>query len=147
VPTYRDSAKFDWDVAALPQSDQPASILHADAYCMPSASKNKEAAWKFIEYANSVEGQTIVAETGRTVPSLIAVAQSPAFLDPNAKPASSQVFLDGIPTIRALPIHPNWAEIEETASQELTRGFYGETDLYDALMRAVQRTEEYFSVK
>ena len=147
VPTYRDSAKFDWDVAALPQNSQPATILHSDAYCLPAASKNKGAAWKFIEYANSVEGQTIVAETGRTVPSLISVAQSTAFLDPNSRPASSQVFLDVIPTIRALPIHPNWAEIEETASQELARGFYGETDVYDAMMRAVQRTEEYFSVK
>ena len=147
VPTYRESAKFDWDVAPLPQKDRPATILHADAYCLPSASKNKEAAWKFIEYANSVEGQTIVAETGRTVPSLISVANSPAFLDPDAKPANSQVFLDVIPSMRALPIHPNWAEIEETASQELARGFYGETDVYDAMLRAAQRANEYFFVK
>ena len=147
VPAYRESANFDWDVAPLPQNKTQATILHADAYCMPSASKNKDAAWTFIEYANSVEGQTIVAETGRTVPSLIAVANSPAFLDPSAKPASSQVFLDVIPTIRALPVHPNWAEIEDTASEELARGFYGETDAYDAMLRAVQRTRDYFNLK
>lgn len=147
VPTYRESANFDWDVAPLPRNKTQATILHADAYCMPSASKNKVAAWTFIEYANSIEGQTIVAETGRTVPSLISVANSPAFLDPNSKPASSQVFLDVIPTIRALPIHPNWAEIEDTASEELARGFYGETDAYDAMLRAVQRTRDYFNIK
>ena len=147
VPTYRESANFDWDVAPLPQNKTQATILHADAYCMPSASRNKEAAWTFIEYANSVEGQTIVAETGRTVPSLIAVANSSAFLDPGAKPASSQVFLDVIPTIRALPVHPNWAEIEDTASEELARGFYGETDAYDAMLRTVQRTRDYFNLK
>jgi multiple sugar transport system substrate-binding protein len=147
VPTYRESAKFDWDVAALPQNKTQATILHSDAYCLPSASKNKEAAWAFIEYANAVEGQTIVAETGRTVPSLIAVANSPAFLDPNAKPANSQVFLDVIPFIHALPIHPNWAEIEDTASEELARGFYGEVDAYEAMLRTVQRTKEYFAVK
>ena len=147
VPTYRDSAKFDWDVAALPQLKEPATILHSDAYCLPSASKNKDAAWAFIEYANSVEGQTVIAETGRTVPSLISVANSPAFLDQNSKPVNSRVFLDVIPSIRALPIHPNWAEIEEIASEELARGFYGETDVYDAMLRAVQRTEEYFNLK
>ena len=147
VPTYRESANFDWDVAPLPQNKTQATILHADAYCMPSASRNKEAAWTFIEYANSVEGQTIVAETGRTVPSLIAVANSSAFLDPSAKPASSPVFLDVIPTIRALPVHPNWAEIEDTASEELARGFYGETDAYDAMLRTVQRTRDYFNLK
>ncbi|MBI5943101.1 MAG: sugar ABC transporter substrate-binding protein [Chloroflexi bacterium] len=147
VPTYRESADFDWDVAALPQKDVPASILHADAYCLPSASKNKPAAWTFIEYANSVEGQTIIAGTGRTVPSLISVANSPAFLDPNAKPANSRVFLDTIPFIRALPIHPNWAEVEETASEEIMRAFYGEASVNDAMLRAVQLSQEIFFEK
>lgn len=147
VPTYRESAAFDWDVASLPQNEIQATILHSDAYCLPSASKNKAAAWAFIEYANAVEGQTIVAETGRTVPSLISVANSPAFLDPNTKPANSRVFLDIIPFIRALPIHPNWAEIEDTASEELRRGFYGEVDVFQAMRGAVQRTNEYFLVK
>jgi multiple sugar transport system substrate-binding protein len=144
VPTYRESAAFEWDVAALPQKDVPVSILHADAYCLPSASRNKDAAWAFIEYANSDEGQTIIAGTGRTVPSLISVANSPAFLDPNAKPANSRLFLDTIPFIRALPIHPNWAEIEDTASEEFARAFYGQADIQDALQRAVLRTREYF---
>ncbi|MEW6403592.1 MAG: sugar ABC transporter substrate-binding protein [Chloroflexota bacterium] len=144
VPTYRESAAFDWDVAALPQSFFQANILHADAYCLPSASKNKEAAWAFIEFANSPEGQTLIARTGRTVPSLITVANSPAFLDPNVKPASSQVFLDVIPTLRALPVHPNWAEVEEIASEELQRAFYGEADVTEAMQRAVLRTREYF---
>jgi len=144
VPTYRESAAFDWDVAALPQSELQANILHADAYCLPSASKNKDAAWAFIEFANSVEGQTIIARTGRTVPSLISVANSPEFLDPNVKPANSRVFLDVIPTIRALPVHPNWAEIEDIASEELALAFYGEIAVQDAMQRAILRTREYF---
>ncbi|MBI5935330.1 MAG: sugar ABC transporter substrate-binding protein [Chloroflexi bacterium] len=147
VPTYRESAQFDWDVAALPQNKEQAGILHADAYCLPSASKNKDAAWVFIEYANSVEGQTIVAASGRTVPSLIAVANSCAFLDPNAKPANSRVFLDTIPFIHALPVHRFWVDIEDTASAEIARAFYGETPVYDALFRAIERTGEYFKLK
>ena len=81
------------------------------------------------------------------MPSLISVANSPAFLDPNAKPANSRVFLDTIPYLRAFPVHPNWAEIEELASEELEYGFYGETDVYTAMRNAVQRTREYFIVK
>ncbi len=147
VPTIREAAKFDWDVAALPQEKTAATILHADGYCLPSASKNKDAAWVFIEFANSAEGQTILAQTGRTVPSLISIAESPVFLDPSNKPAHSQVFLDVIPTMRVLPLHPAWADIEDTATQEITRGFYGETDPYDAMLRAVQRTRDYFTGK
>jgi len=144
VPTYREAAAFDWDVAALPQNKEQAGILHADAYCLPSVSKNKEAAWVFIEFANSVEGQTIVAASGRTVPSLIAVANSPAFLNPNAKPANSRVFLDTIPFIHALPVIPYWVEVEDTASSEIGLAFYGNADIYEAMIRAVTRTREYF---
>jgi len=43
VPTYREISVFDWDVAPLPQGKQSATILHADAYCMAAASKNKGA--------------------------------------------------------------------------------------------------------
>jgi multiple sugar transport system substrate-binding protein len=146
VPTFREAASFDWDVAALPVGKTQATILHSDGYCLPSASKNKDAAWTFIEFANSAEGQTIIAGTGRTVPSLIEVANSPAFLDPNQKPASSQIFLDVIPSIRVLPIHPNWAEIEEVAGEEIERAFYGNADAYEAFLRAVERTRELFIV-
>jgi len=146
VPTYRESANFDWDVAALPQGVARAGILHADGYCLPSASKNKDAAWVFIEFANSAEGQTIVAASGRTVPSLKAVANSPAFLDPNARPANSRVYIDTIPYIRALPVHPSWAEIEDAAGEEIYRAFYGEVDPYEALIRAVERSREIFAI-
>ena len=144
VPTYRESISFDWDVAPLPRADFEVNILHTIGYCLPSASKNKDAAWTFIEFANSVEGQTILARTGRTVPSLISVANSPAFLDPDAKPGSNHVFLDAIPTIRFLPVHRHWAEIEEITSEELALAFYGEVGVQEAMQRANLRTREYF---
>jgi multiple sugar transport system substrate-binding protein len=112
---------------------------------MASAAKDKTAAWTFIEYANSPEGQTIIAQSGRTVPSLIAVAESPAFLDPNAKPANSRVFLDTIPSLRPMPIIPNWGEIEEIASFEIARAFYGRASVVEAMQTAIVQTEEYFA--
>ena len=124
TPTFRTIKDFDWDVAPLPVFKRPAGILHSDAYCMAKASEAKNEAWRFIEFANSPEGQRIVAETGRTVPSLKAVAQSEAFLDPAAKPRSSRVFLDGIPTIRRVPTISTWPEIEDAAEGILENGLY-----------------------
>jgi len=144
VPTYREITAFDWDVARLPQDVTAASVLHSDAYCLPSASRNKDAAWTFIEYANSVEGQTIVAQSGRTVPSLVQVAESTVFLDPAQRPASSQVFLDAIPSLRALPVLPNWVDIEEIADEEIERAFYGQATVFDAVLSAIRRTSIYF---
>jgi multiple sugar transport system substrate-binding protein len=124
TPTFRTIQNFDWDVAALPQHEQQAGILHSDAYCVTKASENKDAAWSFMEYALGPEGAPIVAKSGRTVPSLKSVAESEAFLDPTAKPANSQVFLDTIPVIRQVPSISTWPEIEDAAESILEEGFY-----------------------
>jgi multiple sugar transport system substrate-binding protein len=124
TPTFRTITAFDWDVAPLPVFKRPAGVLHSDAYCMAKASEAKDDAWRFVEFANSPEGQRIVARTGRTVPSLKAVARSKAFLDPAAKPRRSRVFLDGIATIRRVPTISTWPEIEDAAEGILENGLY-----------------------
>jgi len=124
TPTFRTIKDFEWDVAPLPPFQTKAGILHADAYCMTAASAHKDAAWKFVEFALGPVGQRIVAETGRTVPSLIEVSKSDAFLDPTRPPRRSQVFLDAIPTIRRVPTISTWPEIEDAAEGVLENGFY-----------------------
>lgn len=145
VPTFRDIEAFDWDVAALPQREQAAGILHTDAYCMAGAAQDKDAAWTFIEFANSPEGQAIVAASGRTVPSLVEVAESAAFLDPEVPPASSRLFLDGIPVLRGVPVMAGWVDIEEVAGDELERAFYGQATVDEAISAMISRTLPFFS--
>jgi multiple sugar transport system substrate-binding protein len=144
VPTYRQITGFDWDVAALPQQKRRAGILHSDAYCMPGVTANKDAAWQFIEFANSAEGQSIIARSGRTVPSLVEVSQSDAFLDPTAKPANSQVFLSSLSSIRAVPVIPGWVDVEELAGEELERAFYGNATVDEAIAAAITSTRPFF---
>ncbi len=141
----RTIESFDWDVAPLPRGAQPAGVLHVDGYCLAEQSKNKEAAWTFIEYANSPRGQEIIARTGRTVPSLRAVAESPAFLDPQAKPASSQVWLDVVPTLRPVPVYVNWPPIEDAVSKEIERAFYGQATVAEITAAALSITEPMFN--
>jgi multiple sugar transport system substrate-binding protein len=145
VPTFRRIDSFEWDVAALPRREQAASILHSDAYCMAAAAEDKEAAWTFIEFANSPEGQTIVAEAGRTVPSLVEVAESPAFLDPDARPASSAAFLEAIPILRGVPVMAAWVDVEELAGDELERAFYGQASVDEVIAAMVTRTLPFFA--
>jgi multiple sugar transport system substrate-binding protein len=145
VPTFREITAFDWDVAPLPAGLEKKSILHSDAYCLTSASQNKDAAWMFIEFANSFEGQSIVAQSGRTVPSLIKVAESDAFLDLQTKPENNRVFLDVIPFTMRLPQHINWADIEEICDEELQRAYYGEVSVMEAMRSAVSRARPLFT--
>ncbi len=145
VPTYRTIDSFSWDVAPLPVGRQAAGILHADGYCLASAADNKEAAWTFIEFANSFEGQTIVAASGRTVPSLIAVAESEAFLTPDLPPAQARVFIETIPLLRAVPVIRGWTAVEDLASKEIERAFYGLASVEEAAADAGSFTAPYFS--
>jgi multiple sugar transport system substrate-binding protein len=120
------TVQFDWDVAPLPRlpGQPPATLLFADGFCLSRSSKHKDAAWKLIEYAMSPEGQTLLAKAGRNVPSLRAVAESPAFLDPAMKPASSRVFLDTLPDARLAPYSVTWADVEEELNRQIQAGFY-----------------------
>lgn len=144
VPTYRTITSFAWDAAPLPRGRQQASILHSDGYCMAATVKDKDAAWTFIEFANSPAGQTIIAQTGRTVPSLIAVAESDAFLEPTQSPANSRVFLDALSVMRRTPVMSTWIAIEETAGAEIERAFYGQIPVEEAISLAIERTQTYF---
>ena len=139
--TIRD---FDWDVAPMPADKSTVTILHSDGYCIPSAGKNKDAAWAFVEFANNMAGQQIIAKTGRTVPSLRSVAQSPLFLNAEVPPASSQIYLDMASNMRAVPTMTTWGEIEDTVNKEIERAFYGDISVNEAARTAVSETQEYF---
>ena len=143
VPEFRRIDAFDWDVAPLPRGAQPASILHSDAFCMAAASPHKEAAWRFIEFANTRAGQTILARTGRTVPSRIDLAEDPSWLEPALKPANSRIFLDAIPSLRTSPALVTWSDIEAAVNAELGQAFYGQVSLDEALRTATERSAEF----
>ena len=144
TPSFRTIESFEWDVAPLPVFQEPAGVLHSDAYCMTQASSNKDAAWRFMEFALGPEGQRITAEAGRTVPSLMEVANSDVFLDSSEPPASSQVFLDTIPHIRRLPTISTWPEIEDRTDEILEIGMYQRVPALDIAQRLIRETREMF---
>ncbi|RIK36132.1 MAG: sugar ABC transporter substrate-binding protein [Chloroflexi bacterium] len=140
TPTLRETVTFRWDVAPLPRGKQVANVLHSDAYCMASASTVKDAAWVFVEFALSEEGQTIAARLGRTVPSMRKVAESEAFLDPAQPPASAHVWLDNMEqNMRAMPRLENWNAIERTAAIELEQAYLGFQSL-EGLLAGIEAT-------
>jgi multiple sugar transport system substrate-binding protein len=145
TPSLRTIEDFDWDIAPLPRHKEQAGILHSDAYCMTRASNDKDAAWRFMEFALGPEGQEITARSGRTVPSLKEVAQSGAFLDPAAKPANSRVFLDTIAVIRRVPNISTWPEIEDAAAGIVEAGLYQGGSAREAARRLDETTRPMFA--
>jgi multiple sugar transport system substrate-binding protein len=73
------------------------------------------------------------------------VAESPDFLDPNSKPRRSQVFLDGIPTIRRVPTISTWPEIEDAAEGILENGMYLGTPVEQVIEQLDRATRPIFA--
>ena len=148
VPAFRTITDFEWDVAPLPVHRQPATILHSDAYCMTAGGEHPDEAWRYLEFALGPAGQRIAAATGRTVPSLREVAESEAFLDPELSPASSQVFLDNIPSIQAVPHIETWPEIEDVVNALLEEAYYepaGRGEAGELVVAVLDQTKPLFA--
>ena len=62
IKTYSDIKDFKWDIAVLPKDKISYSSLHTGFFTISNSSKNKEAAWKFINYCMSEEGQTMISK-------------------------------------------------------------------------------------
>jgi multiple sugar transport system substrate-binding protein len=143
--TFRSITAFEWDVAALPTYGRAVNVLHSDAYCMTRTSKNKDAAWRFLEFAFGPAGQRIMAGTGRTVPSHIEVSRSPAFLGPAQPPRSARVFLDAVTNIRQLPTISTWPEIEDVTGGILENALYRGDRLDDVIRQLHDQTRPLFA--
>jgi multiple sugar transport system substrate-binding protein len=138
----RDKATMPWDIAPLPVGAVEANVLHSDGIGMWSASPNKEAAWKFIEFIIGKEGQQILAESGRTVPSLRTMAESDAYrkgsnlasaLGYARPPEHADVFLRNIGLVRPLPASNVWTSTTWLFESAFKRAFYDDGDVDSAV--------------
>lgn len=143
VPVLRTITDFEWDVAPFPTDVEPASVLHSDGFCIAKGEK-ADAAWMWVEYALGEQGQEVLAASGRSVPSLRSVAESPVFLDPSDPPANSKVFVDALSQMHQLPVTANWSEVESRTDDILQELYYGRIELDAALKRLSEETDGKF---
>lgn len=143
VPLMRTITDFEWDVAPFPTDVEPASVLHSDGFCIAKGER-ADAAWQWVEYALGAEGQGVLAQSGRSVPSLKAVAESPVFLESDEPPANSQVFVDALEHMHQLPVTPNWIDVESKTDDVIEQLYYGRLSLDAALKRLAEETDGTF---
>ncbi len=143
VPVMRQITDFEWDVAPFPVDREPASVLHSDGFCM-AKHDNADAAWQWVEYALNEKGQEVLAASGRSVPSIKAVAESPLFLEPTDPPANSKVFIDALSQMHQLPVTKNWSAVEGLSDDALNEMFYGRLSIDEGIDRIAKETDGKF---
>ena len=113
VTYFRDSKSginFTWDVCPLPMYreydaegfgvERNVTVHGIEAghsgsvgLCISNNSKVKNAAWVFIEYVASEEGQTAQAQKGFAIPLQKSLANSEVFLQSDQMPRNSKIFI------------------------------------------------------
>ena len=103
VPSYRTITDFEWDFAPMPRGREQANMAATVAWAMSSRTEHPEEAWALVRSLVSERTQTQLSELGLAIPTLRRVAESEAFLDPDAPPSRDRSFLDAAEVARVVP--------------------------------------------
>ncbi len=89
IKTMRDP----WDIAHVPKGKSRSCILNVGGNCIAAGSPHKEAAWRFVKFYSSAEGQRLLGVQKNCTPAVRELAYSPQFfLSP--PPPSLRVAVD-----------------------------------------------------
>jgi len=94
IPAF-NAANLNYDIAPIPLTPNGKRVAEAGgaAWHMSAKSQHKDEAWALLQFVQSADGgQAIYAKSGGIFPALKSEVNSPAFQDPNQKPASRSTF-------------------------------------------------------
>jgi len=134
------SATFKWDVAVLPQQKKAADYVGGAGYVMSSSSKQKEAAWTFMQFLNGPDAQKIFSKGGGVVPARVSVQKSDTFLKGGPPGVNMQAFVtatsQGHLNAQAT-IGPWQSELNTAVNKDMDPIWSGETPPADQLKTVV----------
>jgi ABC-type glycerol-3-phosphate transport system substrate-binding protein len=125
-----------WKVARHPYKDQPGSYLGGTGLVIPAGAANKEAAWKFIEFALRLDNAIGVYENAGAAPGLKAALESdkvskadPYFGDQVTLP----LFLQATETAHHFPYVRQWNEISAVIDEAVASALLEAKTVQEAL--------------
>ena len=143
VQPFNDNiSDFEWDITHHPIGEQAGTFLYSNSYVISAASEEKEAAWEFIMFASSIEGDTIRQEGKYEIAAASEVAENvflPSLAD--APPASSHIFMEATEYGYKLSQSVHFQEILDIIQPELDLAFIGEQDIQTAMDNACARID------
>lgn len=105
---------FKWDVAPLPSGTTDLTRSANAGYGIPAKAAHPSQALMLLQFLETQQSVQYLAKLGLIIPALKAVAESPAFLQPQGVPAHRSVFLQELAHGRLDPEVPQWSQIVNT---------------------------------
>ena len=141
VPGY-NTAGFKYDVTPMPKGPAgQATSVNSAGFVVAKASKNPDAAFAFIQFAISKDGQTRLAELGFACPVLKSVAEGPAFLEQKGSSLNQKVFLDSLAFAHMKPVFKGYDEWASTIGDGMGAVWRGEAELNPTLDDIVKQAD------
>jgi len=129
-----------WGVALHPYSVQRGSYLGGTGLVIPARAANKEAAWRFIEFAMRVDNQIGVYKYSGAAPGLKAALESPEVSVPDpyfGGQVTLPLFLEATETAHHFPYVRQWNEMYDIIEEAVTSALLEEKTVQQALDDAV----------
>jgi multiple sugar transport system substrate-binding protein len=142
---FAEVSDLEFDVAALPMGPNATagkSDIGATGLAIAAASKNPDAAWEFVKFSCSSEGQEIIAKTGLFVPVLKSVVNSEAFTSVHERIENTSVFSGALDHAGYLPISPAWGKIEPLIVSNATEVWQGRETAADFATRITPQVDD-----
>lgn len=141
---YRKNKDLDWDIAPVPRHGaNQDTLLASKVYAIPKGSKNKDAAFRFLQYLISREGELLVAATGDGIPSIRRYADTREFLfNPEfPKERHNQVWLDEMEHARVPELSPHVSnlDVQTIFNEEMDMMWQGEQSSDEACVNIARR--------
>ncbi|MCJ7529731.1 MAG: sugar ABC transporter substrate-binding protein [Anaerolineales bacterium] len=143
VPGYSE-VKFKWDVAPMPKGPvSQATSVNSAGFVVAKDTKYPGAAWMFVKFALSPEGQTRLTELGLAIPMQKAIAESPTFLERKVgdMAINQKIFLDSLAFARVKPIFKGYTLWGSAVGDGMASIWTGEAELDPTLDEAVKAAD------
>ncbi len=131
----KDVPDLEYELAPIPRRKEQVTMAVTDNLIIFKSCKNKEAAWKFIEFFYDPELRLEWAETFGMLPELKAVAESEYITGSKQWSLLMSLLPDG----RFVPLHPRWTTIAEEIKVALQEAQLQRKPVRQALDDAAER--------
>jgi multiple sugar transport system substrate-binding protein len=142
-PFNDDITGFSYDIAHMPAGTRQATHVYANSYAMSAASQNKEAAWKFIEFATGPEG-TRIRQDGKYEISPVREIAETYYVEAlkGDDPEHAIVFMEVQDYAVPQPVHEHLQEIFSVLDPEINLVMSQSKSVEDALNTACEAVNE-----
>jgi multiple sugar transport system substrate-binding protein len=146
--TFKKQIGHNWAVAPLPTmtaTSPCATTIAGDALVMPSAGKNHDAAWKWMEFLSAPQNMALLNTGTKRSPNTLlpprtSLLDNPATFtaNPILKPFAQNMKCG----ITNMSQNPNWGNVDSgPLSDALAHGIYGKGNIDDELKSAAQKAD------